>query len=179
MKGHEEQLDGEILSADGYSHELQRLFGEFASGYEAKVKQLSPDHRNLLESHRKVLEDTRALPEVVSLRDGVRAEVEELLSQLVSTCLSVADTLDKQTQLRTEKVNQLNEELKGYDVRLEVVPLSRNTIFEDLSQRSAAGANVFREIQSHSPDEKRHHRRLARAYKGLNDNLVDGYRLFF
>ena len=179
VKGHEEQLDGEILSADGYSHELQRLFGEFASGYEAKVKQLSPEHRNLLESHRKVLEDTRALPEVVSLRDGVRAEVEELLSQLVSTCLSVADTLDKQTQLRTEKVNQLNEELKGYDVRLEVVPLSRNTIFEDLSQRSAAGANVFREIQSHSPDEKRHHRRLARAYKGLNDNLVDGYRLFF
>ena len=176
---HEERLDGAILSAEGYSQELQRLFGEFATGYEAKVQDLSAEHTNLLESHRKVLEDTRALPELTALRGGVRAEVEMLLSQLLSTCLSVAEALDNQTKLRTERVNLLNEELEEYDVRLGVAPLSRNTIFEDLSKRNTAGANVFMEIQSFSPDEKRHHRRLARAYERLKENLVDGYRLFF
>lgn len=187
LKGHvekfvevqEERLDSAISSAEDFAQELQRLFGEFSAAYEAKVQSLSPKQRNLLESHRKVLEDTRALPELIALKDGVRAEVEVLLSQLVNTCLNVAEALDKQTNLRTEKVNLLNEELKKYDVRLGVAPLSRNTIFEDLSQRSTAGANVFMEIQSLSPNEKRHHRRLAQAYRRLKEDLVDGYRLFF
>ena len=143
VRGHEERLDGAISSAEGHSRELQRLFGEFANGYEEKVAQLSPEQRNLLESHRKVLEDTGALSELVSLRDLVRAEVEDLLSQLVSTCLSVADTLDSQTQLRTENVNKLNEELGEYDVRLGVVPLSRNTIFEDSFAEERAGSKCI------------------------------------
>lgn len=179
VDGHHDRLESAISSAERYAGDLGRLFGEFAQGYESRVAELTPEQRNLLESHRKVLEDTRALPDLVSARDGVRAEVEELLSQLVSTCNAVADALDGQTQLRIEKVSQLNGELSDYDVKLEVVPLSRNTVFEDLSQGSAAGANVFREIQSHSPDERRHHRRLAREYEELKNDLVDGYRLFF
>ena len=172
VSGHESRLGGATSSAEEYARELQRLFGEFANGYEGKVSTLSPEQRNLLESHRKVLEDTRALPDLISLRERVRTEVEELLSQLVGTCNAVADALDNQTQLRTAKVAELNRELEEYDVKLGVAPLSRNTVFENLSQSNAAGANVFREIQSHSPDELRHHRRLAREYGQLKDDLV-------
>ena len=176
---HEDRVGDAMAGAETHARELQRLFGEFSRQYEGRVAELSPEQRNLLGSHRKVLEDTRALSELVSLRDGVRIEVEELLSQLVSTCSSVADTLDRQTELRIEKVNILNEELSEYDVKLGVVALSRNSVFEDLSQRNTAGANLFREIESHAPEERRHHRRLALEYEQLKNDLVGGYRLFF
>ncbi len=179
VEGHEERLKTAISDCEGHSAQLQKAFEKFRLNYEQKIADLTPEQRILLESHRKVLEDTRALPDLKMLRDKERAEVESLLSQLVDTCNRVADVLDTQTKLRVEKVKQLNEQLQEYGVRLNVTPLSRNSVFDDLSKKNAAGANVFHEIQSFSPNEKRHHRRLAQAYERLRENLVGGYRLFF
>lgn len=179
MQVHEEHLDRAITECEGFSEQLQKTFNEFASDYEQRVVALTLEKRHLLESHQKVLEDTRALPDLRAQRDKERSEVENLLSRLIDSCNLVANVLDAQTDLRANKVMQLNEELYDYGVRLDVRPLSRNSIFDDLSQRNAAGANVFQEIKSFLPEEKRHHRRLAQVYQRLQENLIDGYRLFF
>ena len=176
---YEKKLQEAIAEWEANESELQSTFERFTENYERRIRELTPEQRHLLESHRKVLEDTRALPELSALRDRERDEVQSLLTRLVRTCNLVAQVLDAQTQLRTQKVNKLNGELRDYGVRLNVTPLSRNPTFDDLSQRSSAGASVFQEIRSFEPTEGRHHRRLARAYENLRVDLIDGYRLFF
>ncbi len=179
LQGQEEYLDQAISECKVYSEQLQRAFDVFAADYESRVAGLTLEQRNLLKSHRKVLEDTRALPELKGQRDNERSKVEDLLSRLIDTCNQVAGVLDDQTNLRINKVMELNEELQEYGVKLDVIPQSHNSIIEELSQRNTAGANVFQEIRSFTPEEKRHHRRLAQAYNRLQEDLVDGYRLFF
>ena len=179
VEEYKERLKEVILDWEVKESELQTTFEQFTESYERRIGELTPEQRNLLESHRKVLEDTKALPELRTLRDQEKTEVQSLLTKLIETCNLVAHGLDAQTQLRTEKVEQLNQDLADYGVKLRVTPLSRNSVFDDLSQRNAAGANVFQEIRSFVPQEERHHRRLARAYENLRDDLVGGYRLFF
>ena len=176
---YERKLDEAISSWEGNLAELQQIFGRFTESYEQRIGELTVEQRNLLESHRKVLEDTRALPELTAQRDKERLELEKLLARLIDMCNRVALDLDAQTDLRTEKVEQLNQDLRDYGVRLKVTPLSRNSVFDDLSQRGSPGASVFQEIRSLVPEERRHHRRLARAYENLGTDLVNGYRVFF
>ena len=176
---YEEQIGAAASQCEAYANEMQTRFEDFATDYDQRIAELTPQQRAILESHRKVLEDTRALPELTMQRDKERSEVEDLLGRLVQTCNRIADALDAQTALRTSNVLQLNEELYAYGVKLDVTPLSRNAVFDDLSQRDTAGATVFREIESLAPEERRHHRRLAQAYQRLQENLVGGYRLFF
>ena len=176
---HERRIDSAILDCERHSEDMLAMFREFAVDYEVRIAGLTVEQKALLESHRKVLEDTRTLPDLTALKEKEQSEVQILLASLIETCKRTAELLDAQTLLRTDEVGKLNEELGEYGVRLDVAPLSRNAVFEDLSQRGAAGASVFEEIRSFAPDEARHHRRLARAYERLRDDLVGGYRLFF
>ena len=176
---YEDHLDQLITEWEVETELLQKTFGEFAQEYQQKVAELTPEQRNLLESHRKVLDDTSALPELKLLQDTEREEVENLLSSLIESCNRVAEALDDQTELRIEKVNQMNEQLQDYGVRLRVTPFARNSIFENLSKSHKGGANIFQEIWNFAPDEKRHHRRLAQAYEKLRVNLVGGSGPFF
>ena len=179
VEKYEGRLEEAISDWEGKLSELQKIFERFTESYEQRIAELTPEQRNLLESHRKVLEDTRALPELKTVRDKEKTEVQNLLTRLIEMCNRVAQALDSQTELRTEKVDQLNQDLYDYGVRLNVTPRSRNSVLDDLSQKSSAGASVFQEIRSFAPDEERHHRRLARAYEYLQKDLIGGYRLFF
>ena len=94
VDGHETQIESAIAEWQTYSTDAERAFGGFSKSYESSIAELSPKQRSLLESHRKVLQDTRALPELRILRDKEKLQVEELLTRLVDTCELVAKELD-------------------------------------------------------------------------------------
>ena len=104
VDAYEDHLDQLISEWEAEFALLRKTFDEFAKKYERKVDELTPEQRNLLESHRKVLEDTRALPELKLLQDTEKAELENLLTKLIESCNGVADALDGQTELRTKRV---------------------------------------------------------------------------
>ena len=128
-------------------------------------RNLPPDKRRLLESHRQVMDDTRALSRLRAEMATEKVEIDMLLVSLIGVCNIVADALDEQTRLREETVNKINIELLKFGVNLQVAPLARRSVFEDLSNRFAKGADIFNNLNSFASDVDRHHRRLARAYE--------------
>jgi hypothetical protein len=125
------------------------------------------------------MEDTKALPRLLLKRDAQKREVDELLVELIGQCEHVASCLDKQTQLRQEKVIELNEQLSVFGVRLSVEPLARHSRLDDLTNKYATGGKIFSELTSFASQERRHHRRLAKAYESLRLDLMKGFHLFF
>ena len=178
VEQHRDQQQRAIDKLEAQASGLRQTFEYFKQTYASAIAALSPEQRLLLETHRKVMDDTRALPELRMRQKMEKVEIEKLLSSLIETCNQVADALDAQTQLRTEKVAELNEQLLSYGVNLQVAPLAQHRAFDDLSKRNATGASIFNELNSFAPHEKRHHRRLAQAYEDLRKDLVDGFRLF-
>ena len=176
---HRKRIKATVEELEAQSADLGRTFEEFTAEYSRRIGELTPEQRGLLDTHQKVMDDTRALPRLKAQQEREEAEVERILTSLVDICNGVADALDRQTELRTVRVTDLNCQLQTYGVRLEVAPLAHRKAFEDLSQRSAAGADILNQMNSISPNEKRHHRRLARAYTNLKGNLLDGFTLFF
>ena len=176
---HRTQLQSTINELKAQSSDLQRTFDQFTQTYSEAIAQLSPDQQRLLETHRKVMDDTRTLPELQTRQRIEKAEIEKLLALLIDTCNHVADALDTQTQLRTEKVENLNGQLLSYGVKLQVAPLARRSAFDNLSKRNRSSATIFDELNSVAPDENRHHRRLAKAYERLRSDLIEGPTQFF
>ena len=178
VEQHRIQQQIAIDELEAQSIRVGQAFDHFTQAYATAIDNLSLEQRRLLETHRKVMDDTRALPELRMKQEMERVGVDKLLSSLIDTCNRVADALDEQTQLRTGKVEALNEQLLSYGVNLQVAPLAQRSAFDDLSKRTAAGATIFNELNSFAPHEKRHHRRLAQAYDNLKKDLLHGYRLF-
>ena len=176
---HREQLEAIVEELEGESSEVSKTFDQFTENYSRRIGELSQEQQRLLETHQKVMDDTKALPRLKAEEEREKGEVEKILSSLIEICEGVAEALDKQTSLRTEKVEQLNSQLLSYGVKLQVAPLAQRGAFDDLAQRSAVGADILNQLNSFAPNEKRHHRRLAEAYKNLQGNLIDGFTLFF
>ncbi|MDE3259830.1 MAG: AAA family ATPase [Gemmatimonadota bacterium] len=176
---HRERLEAIVEELEGYSSEIRKTFDEFTESYSRRIAELSPEQQRLLETHQKVMDDTKELPRLKGEEEREKAEVEKILNSLIEICDGVAEALDKQTHLRTEKVAELNSQLVSYNVNLQVAPLAQRGAFEDLAQRSTVGADILNQVNSFAPNEKRHHRRLAEAYKNLKENLIDGFALFF
>ena len=176
---HRARLQSTIDELEAQSPELRKTFDNFTQTYSDAIAELTPEQQRLLETHRKVMDDTRALPELQIKQKLEKSEVEKLLTSLIGICNDVANALDKQTQLRTEKVEELNSKLLSYGVKLQVAPLAQRSAFDDLSKQNTAGATIFNELNSAAPNEKRHHRRLANAYERLRNDLIEGPTLFF
>ena len=176
---HRTRLQSTIDELEAQSSDLRRTFDQFTQTYSNSIAKLAPEQQRLLETHRKVMDDTRALPELQIEQRREKAEVERLLTSLIDTCNSVADALDDQTRLRMEKVEELNSQLLSYGVKLQVAPLAQRSAFDNLSQHNMVGADIFNKLNSFASDETRHHRRLAQAYENLRNNLIDGFTLFF
>ena len=178
VDGHTASIESTIKSLEGRSEKMERTYQEFTETYSQAVAELSPEQQRMLESHRQVMEDTRALPRLEGQCDSEKQTLETLLTELIRSSISVADALDDQTRLRTEKVQALNGQLQVYGIHLEVAPLARRSIFEDLSQRYSTGASIYSELNALAPNESRHHRRLARGYESMKKNLLEGFTLF-
>ena len=166
--------------AAGLAESMPRLAGVidvFAVAYDEAVSALSDEQRKLLQSHRQVLDQTRALPSMEHKMEEERGKLEEMLEDLSSLCDSVADALDGQTTLRRSRVEVLGKELIDFGVRMEVAPRSRLSMFEDIAGSNPDGANVFSELNSQFSGSNRHHRRLAQGYKRAREDLVKGFPL--
>ena len=176
---HRRKLLDTLKMLDALIPTIDAAFDVFFADYDSRVGALPDDKRRLLESHRRVMEDTKALPRLLLERDSQRSEVDRLLIDLVKQCEYVATCLDKQTQLREEKVKELNEQLSAFGVRLSVEPLARRSRLEELTNKYATGGKIFSEPKSFASHEKRHHRRLVKAYESLRSDLMKGFHLFF
>ena len=176
---HRARLQRIINELEAQSSDLQKTFDQFTQTYSDAIAQLSPDQQRLLATHQKVMDDTRKLPELQTKQKIEKAEVERLLTSLIETCNHVADALDAQTRLRTENVEKLNSQLLNYGVKLQVSPLVRWSAFDNFSKKNTARTAIFNELNSFAPDENRHHRRLAKGYEKLRNDLIEGPTLFF
>ena len=158
---------------------LDEGFETFAAAYSESVGALSTEQQRLLESHRQVMEDTKSLVSLELRREEEKHGLEKLLEKLATLSERVAGCLDEQTQLRTEEVAALGASLTGYGISLRVLPHALGERFDNLANRYSAGANIFSQLQNFVPNEPRHHRRLARAYESLRQDLIDGFTLVF
>ena len=178
VEGHKARIESAITSLEEKSEEMERSFQQFTETYTEAVAELSPEQQRMLESHRQVMEDTRAFSRLEGQCDSERQSLEGLLTELIRASNAVADALDDQTRLRTQKVQELNRRLQTYGISLEVAPLARRSLFDDLSQRYSTGATIFSELSSLAPSESRHHRRLAQGYESMKRDLLEGFTLF-
>ena len=159
------------------SPELENAFATFAGTYADSLAELPPDKQRLLESHRQVMDDTRALPRLKAELTTEKEEIDTLLVTLIGASNEVAEALDEQTRLRKEKVGELNSKLLNFGVRLQVAPLARHKSFDDLSRRFAGGAAIYNDLNSFASNVQRHHHRLALAYQSLREDLLNGFSL--
>lgn len=173
------ELETAANSLDARNEALEQAFDVFSQTYAKAVAELPPEKKRLLETHRQVMEDTKALARLQAELATERSAVEGLLGRLEALANEVADALDEQTRLREEKVAELNDKLRPLGVKLDVAPLSRRTSFDDLGARFPNGAQIMDQLSNIASDERRHHRRVAKAYASLRDDLQSGASLFF
>jgi energy-coupling factor transporter ATP-binding protein EcfA2 len=178
-EGHKKQLREVITQIDTLKEAINRDFDVFYKEYEAKVSALLPEKRRLLETHQRVMEDTKALPRLKNEQETHKKDIDAVLGDLSKYCEQVAKHLDRRTEIRQEKVAELNKELASFGVQLAVEPLVIRAQLESLSQKYASGAKIYSELNSFAAQERRYHRRLARAYENLRDDLLQGFRLVF
>ena len=177
------RLQGLADELESKSPEIEDAFATFAETYANSLKDLPPDKQELLKSHRQVMDDTRALPRLEAEMTTEKAQINTLLVELIEACNEVADALDEQTSLREEKVGELKCKLLNFGVNLQVAPLARRSVFDDLSSRFTSGANIYNKLNSFASSDvhrhhRRHHRRLAHAYQSLIKDLLKGFSLF-
>jgi DNA repair ATPase RecN len=146
-------------------------FAEFATSYDAQVNTLSPQQRQLLESHREVLERTRALPELQAQRETVKAEILQGSHHVESLCSEIAQALDEQTRLRQEAIAKLNNKVGTLGVHLTVLPHSISQGFDELANQYRRGGELFQQLRSRSSAPLIHSRFRA-AYAHLRSTLA-------
>ena len=125
------------------------------------------------------MEQTQELPRLQLQRDQEQRELENALFELEKLSEQVANTLDDRTELRKAKVAELNGHLQSLGVKLLVEPLAQQQSLLTLRQGHSEGAKIYDELSSKIQGEVRYHRRLARSYQSLRNDLIDGYALFF
>ncbi len=177
---HKGELHSILEQVDSLRREISAEFEIFYKDYTEKLALLPPEKRRLLETHQQVMESTKSLPRLRNDQESMKQEIDSLLNELVSLCGSVADHLDERTQIRITKVAELNSQLESFGVHLTVEPLGIRARLDTLSQQYAIGAKIYGELSSaFGAQESRTHRRIAKAYENLRENLLGGFRLFF
>lgn len=176
---HKAELRSNRDRIDTLKHAIDKDCETFRKDYDGKVSALPKEKKQLLESHQRVMEDTKSLPRLKGDEEAQKKEIETILTDLTKHCEQVASQLDKRSQLRKERVAAMNKELESFGVQLAVEPLAIRGGYDSLAQKYAAGAKIYGELNSFAQQERRHHRRLARAYENLRTDLVNGFKLVF
>jgi ABC-type lipoprotein export system ATPase subunit len=174
----EAKLDEGIADLERQIGKADQDFQAFSEEYSRRLSGLSREQRELLESHRKVMEETANLPTLERERDKARQDVERHLRGLIELCAQVTDCLDRRSALRREKVQQFSEQLRPFDVRMSVAGLQVPQQFQDYSQRYTHGAGAWNDLRSRFSD-RLGHLSLKKGYESLLSDLLSGYYLFF
>lgn len=124
------------------------------------------------------MEDTKALPRLRNEQETQKKDIDVVLGELSKYCEHLASQLDKRTEIRQQKVAELNQQLAGFGVQLAVEPLAIRAHLDSLTQKYATGAKIYGELNSFAAQERRYHRRLAKGYENLRADLINGFRLF-
>jgi hypothetical protein len=130
---------------------VEDAYSRFLKEYEARIAQLSPEQRRLLDSHREVLERTKALGSLEAEEALIKKDLTDILRDLAELCDRLAKALDNRTAIRREAVARLNGSLKAYDVQLSLKEQERSQEFQDLSSRYSQGASRLGTLSSKLP----------------------------
>jgi len=174
----EAKLDEGIAALQQQVTNADVAFQAFSENYGREVASLSREQRELLESHRKVMEETGNLPTLEQERDKARQDVEELLHGLVELCDQVIEALDERSTRRKERVQQFSAQVRPFEVRMSVTGLQVPQQFQDYTQRYGHGAGTWNDLRSKFSD-RLGHLSLKRGYQNLLNDLLSGYSLFF
>jgi DNA repair exonuclease SbcCD ATPase subunit len=174
----EEKLAQAVTALEAQIAKADEEFRVFSEGYSQRVSSLSAEQRGLLESHRKVMEETANLPTLERERDNARQLIETLLRGLIERCDAVTTSLENRSALRREKIKQFGDQLKSFGVRMAVTSLQMPKQFQDYTQRYSEGTRVCNELRANYSD-RCWHQSLKRGYESLLRDLLAGYSLFF
>lgn len=178
-----QSLDSQLGESESQFRTLERealeKFDDYTKQYEVRVARLTEEQRQLLDSHRKVMEETKSLPRLRSERDALKSETEDALRELSELCGKVANRLQERTRIRKERVEACSQEVSEYGVRLSVVPHVRSLELDPLSQRYRDGYQVYSQLETLAPNKELHHLRLQKCYEDLGNDLINGNRVFF
>jgi len=153
-------------------------FQAFSEDYSRRLSGLTREQREMLESHRKVMEETANMPTLERERDKAKQDLERLLRGLIELCAKVTTSLDQRNALRREKVQAFSEQLRPFDVRMSVAGLQAPQQFQDYNQRYSHGAGAWNDMRSRFSD-RLGHLSLKKGYENLLSDLLSGYYLFF
>jgi hypothetical protein len=174
----EAKLAQAVAALEAQIGKADEEFRVFSERYSERVSSLSAEQRGLLESHRKVMEETANLPTLERERDNARQLVEALLRGLIERCDAVTANLEKRSALRREKIEQFGGKLKSFGVRMAVTSLQMPKQFQEYTQRYSEGTRICNELRSNYSD-RCWHQSLKRGYESLLRDLLAGYSLFF
>jgi hypothetical protein len=115
-------------------------YATFLQSYNDEVTKLPVEQRNLLDSYREILEQTKALGSLEAERTTTKDELVALLNELSAMCERLAKILDERTVLRKGAVERLNRSLAPYLVRLQIKEQEVSQEFQDMSNQYAQGS---------------------------------------
>jgi len=170
----EAAIDTAIVQIKAESIKIEEAFNKFVQEYTEQIKSLSPEQRNLLEKHREVVEQTKALAGLQKQREDAKQELLADLNDLTNLCDQLAGYLDERTRIRKTAVEQLNGELVPFGVRISVLAQQQSNDFQELSAKYAKGANALNQLRSKLPD-RLSHLSLKRAYGSMYSDLEIEY----
>lgn len=145
-------------------------FESFAEEYSRELAKLTDEQRQLLESHREVLERTSSLTVLEGQRDDAKKDLHATLEELTELCEKVGGVLDSRSELRESRVSELSTRLKQFDVRLKVARQKESVDLQNLAQKYVNGSRVLNELKSKLP-ERLSHLCLRRAYSALGSEI--------
>ncbi len=174
----EAKLAESIANLEQQVRKADQDFQMFSEDYSRRLSGLTKEQRELLESHRKVMEETANLPTLERERDKAKEDVDRLLRGLIELCDQVTSSLDQRSTLRREKVQSFSEHLRPFDVRMSVTGLQLPQQYQDFNQRYTHGAGAWNDLRSRFSD-RLGHLSLKKGYEDLLGNLLSGYGVFF
>lgn len=130
---------------------IEGAYSAFVADYQRQVAALSPEQQRLLETHREVLERTKALGSLEAEKSALKEEMGSVLRELADLCGKLAKALDERTSLRRNAAAKLSDNLSPYGVRLSVKEQERSQEFQELSSRYGNGATRLTTLSQRLP----------------------------
>ena len=170
-KDFEAQVTSTIQVLQHSSDDVEKAFNDFSEQYRQAISQLTSEQQQLLESHQRVMEETKQLPALESQLNNLRVEIEQLINQIIQQCNSAANKIEQRCELRRKKVAEFSEGLEEFSIKLEVSAYTQIP-FQTLVSSHPEGWAAFNELPQSGPDLLLY-RRMKEGYENLLLNLTN------
>lgn len=168
-----------LSSQRSQSAQVDQQFGTFAAQYHKQIASLSPEDQQLLESHRRVMEETKALPNLEAQSSLFRTETEQFLNTLIQLCEQAAAAVEERSGIRRERVAEFSNQVVPFGVHLSLAAYTSSSELAELGKRYPEGLQALNQLLPEAPEEVLFYRRLKRSYEKLLKNLANDDPLFF